>query len=438
MIIIGGGFGGIHAIKGLKNKGFQVVLFDRQNYHSFQPLLYQVATAGLHPEAIVAPLRTVFRGHEDFHFRLCDVSAIDPDRKIVFTPSGELAFDYLIISAGSRPNYFGNEEIEANVLPLKTVPDAISLRNKFMMMIEKADMTADAADRRRIMSVVLVGGGSTGVEMAGALAELREYVLRKDYPALDLEDMRVFLVEAGDRLLPAMSQKAGKRAKRDLEKIGVTVCLSSAVEAYDGLRLQIKGAEPIFSSTVVWTAGVRSISIEGIKAGWIERGRIVTDRWCRIPEDKSIFVIGDMALMKGGRYPNGLPGVTQGAIQTGTFVGKNLARLHEGYSVKPFNYFNRGDLATIGRRKAVLDLPAGIFIGGRIAWYIWLFIHITYLDSFRNRLLVFSTWLWNYFTYDKGNRLIIDTDRRPQNAGGGPETRQCRLFGFCKRPLVLL
>jgi NADH dehydrogenase len=407
VVVIGGGFGGVNAVKALKNKGFQIVLFDKHNYHTFQPLLYQVATAGLQPDSIAGPLRNIFRKNKDFYFRLFSVSGVDPEQQTVSTPAGNLRYDYLIIGGGMRPNFFGNKQIEENALPMKSIPDALNLRSKFMQALEQADMTVDAAERKKLLNIVLVGGGPTGVELSGALSELRKHVLKKDYPNLDLAEMSIHLVEGVSRLLPTLSEKAGARAKRDLEKMGVEVRLNAMVDSYDGKKLHFKNQDPIETYTVVWTAGVTSASFPGLKPEWLEKGRILVNEFCQLPQARNIYAIGDIALMKTEKYPKGHPGVAQVAIQMGTYLGKNLLSIHQGQQIKPFSYFNKGDLATIGRGKAVLDLPGKIFIGGRIAWYIWLFVHINYLVSFRNKLLVFASWVWNYFMYDKGNRLII-------------------------------
>lgn len=407
VVIIGGGFGGLNVAKHLPKGMFQVVLFDKHNYHTFQPLLYQVATAGLQPDAIASPLRHLFKNLDDFYFRLFKISAIDPEQQIVFTPAGDLHYDYLIIAAGSVSNYYGNDELAQQVLPLKSIPDSLNLRSQLMQVFEKAEMTKDAATRASLLSFVIVGGGPTGVETAGALAELRKKVLPKDYPCINFSEMKIYLVEGMSRLLPPMSQKAGARAQHDLEKMGVKVIVNAMVDSYDGQTLYFKNNDPVQTSTVVWSAGVKSVSIEGIHEQWLEKGRLLTDKFCRVMGTGNIFAVGDIALMKTDKYPKGHPGVAQVAIQMGKFVGKNLARIHKGERVDEFNYFDKGTLATIGRGKAVLDFPGNRYMGGRVAWWIWLFVHINYLISFRNKLMVFASWIWNYFTFDKGNRLII-------------------------------
>lgn len=408
VVIIGGGFGGINAAKKLRKKGFQIVLFDKHNYHTFQPLLYQVATAGLQPDSIAGPLRNIFQGHEDFHFRLFKVIGIDPENKKVITTAGELHFDYLIIAGGTTPNYYGNQQIQQYSIPLKSIPDALNLRSQFMQVLEQAEVTEDPVRRKSLLTFVLVGAGPTGVETAGALAELRKYVLPKDYPSLNLKEMEIHLVEGNNRVLPPMSEKASARAKKDLEKLGVVLHLNTLVDSYDGHTIRFKDRQQIQTSTVVWSAGVMSAAFPGLNNEWLERGRIIVDEHCRVPQAPYIFAVGDIAVMKTEKkYPKGHPGVAQVAIQMGAHVGKNLQKLINGETVRPFKYFDKGTLATIGRGKAVLDWPNGAFMGGRLAWWIWLFVHINYLVSFRNKLLVFASWVWNYFTYDKGNRLII-------------------------------
>jgi NADH dehydrogenase len=420
VVVIGGGFGGLNAVKHLEGQGFQVVLFDKHNYHTFQPLLYQVATAGLPAEAIASPLRQQFQHYKDFYFRLQRVAGIDPSRQIVLTEAGSLRYDYCIIAGGAKPNFFGNKEVEAYALPLKSVPEALNFRSNLLQSLELASITADPARRKAMMSIALVGGGPTGVETAGALAELKRHVLPKDYPMLDLQEMKIYLIEGLPRLLPSMSEKAGARALRDLQKMGVLVNTSAMVQNYDGKTLRFKDGSTIEVHTVIWTAGVTGESFPGLPADWSEKGRILVDEHCRLLHAENIFAIGDIALMKTGAYPKGHPGMAQVAIQMGKYVGKNLKSLYKGKDVAPFKYFDKGSLATIGRGNAVADLPGKHYFGGRPAWWIWLFVHINYLVSFRNKLLVFASWVYNYFTFDKGNRLII----RPYVRKNDPATAQ--------------
>jgi NADH dehydrogenase len=407
VIVIGGGFGGINAVKKLRNKGFQVVLFDKHNYHTFQPLLYQVATAGLEPDSIAGPLRKIFVKYEDFHFRMLKVLSINPDTHSVSTIAGDLSYDYLIIANGTRSNFFGNRQIQKYALPLKFIPDALNLRSQLMQIFERANMATHPDLLKSLLTVVITGGGPTGVETAGALSELRKHILPKDYPGLDFSKMNIYLIEGVDRLLPAMSEQAGARAKKDLEKMGVIIKLKTLVSSYDGETITLKSGEQIKTHTVIWSAGVMGDMIPGLKPEWIEKGRLLTDENCLIKGSSDIFAIGDIALMKTAAYPKGHPGVAQPAIQMGNYIGKYLSDFHKRAPLSPFKYFDKGSLATIGRGKAVADLPGKLHLGGRPAWWIWLFVHINYLISFRNKLLVMANWIWNYFTHDKGNRLII-------------------------------
>jgi len=407
VVIIGAGFGGLHAAQGLPDDKFQVVLFDKHNYHTFQPLLYQVATAGLQADAIAGPLRNLFHRRKDFHFRMLKVLTVDPATNTVSTTAGELKYDYLIIAGGAKTNYFGNANVQKFATPMKTIPDALNLRSQLMQLFEWASMNSDPAIADHLLNVVLIGAGPTGVELAGALSELKKHVLPKDYPRVDFNKMNIYLLDGLDRVLPPMHPKSSARAQRDLEKMGVIIRLKTMVQDYDGETITIKDGEPIKSYCVIWSAGVTGEIMPGIPQEWAEKGRLLTDTNCRIIGSPNIFAIGDIAAMKVEEYPKGHPGVAQPAIQMGKYLAKNLWTIHLQQAVKPFKYFNKGNLATIGRGKAVADLPGDIHLGGRIAWYIWLFVHISFLSTFRNKLLVFVNWVWNLFTFDKGNRLII-------------------------------
>lgn len=406
VVIIGGGFGGLYCANGLRSKDFQVVLFDRRNYHTFQPLLYQVATAGLQADAIVGPLRKIVAEKEDAHFRMLKVLSIDPETKKIHTLAGDLSYDYLVLAGGMKTNFFGNAQFARYTLPLKTIPDALNLRSHLMQMLEWANLTTDVTLRDSLMTIVVVGGGPTGVEMAGALSELKRFVLPKDYPSLDFRKLKLYLVEGSGRVLSAFSEDSSRKTVLVLKKIGIELRYSF-VSSYDGQLVTLSDGEQISSHTVIWSAGVMGNVIEGIKKEWTERGRILTDEHCRVIGTQDIFAIGDLALMKTKDYPSGHPGVAQVAIQMGKYLSKNLTSIFQGQDVKPFHYVNKGALATIGRGKAVANLPGGVKLYGLLAWFIWLLVHITFLVSFRNRILVMTNWIWNYLTYDKGNRLII-------------------------------
>ncbi|GAB3798454.1 NAD(P)/FAD-dependent oxidoreductase [Spirosoma humi] len=407
VVIIGGGFGGMNLAKSLRNTGVQVVLFDKQNYNGFWPLLYQVATAGLEPDAIAEPFRKMFDGFEDFHYRMVRVNKIDPTAKTVTTLIGELHYDYLVIASGTKSNFFGNEQIKKYSFPLKTIPEALNVRSQFLQCFEQASVTTDPAERESLLTFVIAGAGPTGVEMAGSLAEMRKHVLPNDYPGLDFSQMRIYIVEGLGKVLPPMSDEAGQKAKRYLEDLGVIIKLNTLVESYDGETVTFKGGEQIKTQTLVWGAGVTGAMIDGIPAESTERGRILVDPINRVQGLSNVFAIGDIAFMKLEDYPKGHPGVAQPAIQQGEHLAKNLRRLLKNEPTEPFKYFDKGSLAIVGRSRAVADLPGNIHLGGFIAWIAWLFVHIWYLVGFRSKLVVFSNWVYRLFTYERGTRIII-------------------------------
>ncbi|SOD96150.1 NAD(P)/FAD-dependent oxidoreductase [Spirosoma fluviale] len=407
VVIIGGGFGGMNLAKSLRNTDVQVVLMDKQNYNGFWPLLYQVATAGLEPDAIAEPFRKMFDGFEDFHYRMVRVNKIDPATKTVTTLIGDLHYDYLIIASGTKSNFFGNKDIQKYSFPLKTIPEALNVRSQFLQCFEQASVTTDPAERESLLTFVIAGAGPTGVEMAGSLAEMRKHVLPSDYPGLDFSQMQIYIVEGLGKVLPPMSEEAGKKAQRYLEDLGVIIKLNTLVEGYDGETVTFKGGEKIRTQTLVWGAGVTGALIDGIPAESVERGRILVDPINRVQGLTNVFAIGDIALMKLEDYPKGHPGVAQPAIQQGEHLAKNIRRLMKNEPTEPFKYFDKGSLAIVGRSRAVADLPGNIHLGGFVAWMAWLFVHIWYLVGFRSKLVVFSNWVYRLFTYERGTRIII-------------------------------
>jgi NADH:ubiquinone reductase (H+-translocating) len=408
VVIIGGGFGGVNLARKLPGKDFQVVMFNKQNYHGFWPLLYQVATAGLEPDSIAEPLRKMFdEDYEDFHFRPIRVNHINPETKTITTLIGDLRYDYLVIATGTKPNYFGNEQIKKYSFPLKQIPDALNLRSQLLQSFELANMTKDPEKRQSMLNIVIVGGGPTGVEMAGSLAEMRKHVLPGDYPGMDFSKMNIYLVEGLDRVLPPMSPESSERTRKYLESMGIIIKLKTLVESYDGEVVTFKGGEQIRSQTLVWAAGVAGAVIEGMPAESVERGKYLVNQFNQVKGFTDVFAIGDIAAMKSEKYPNGHPGVAQPAIQQGLHLAKNLRRLLRGETYEPFEYFDKGSLAIIGRNRAVADLPGNLKLGGFVAWMAWLFVHIYYLIGFRNKLVVISNWIYRFFTYERGTRLII-------------------------------
>jgi NADH dehydrogenase len=408
IIVIGGGFGGLEVIKGLKNLHAQVVLFDKHNHHTFQPLLYQVATSGLETNSIVAPFRKLFGKQNDFYFRLGEVIKINPQENFIETSIGGVKYDYLVIATGAVTNFYGMTEVEKNSSSMKNIVDATKLRNKIIRNLEYALLTGDEEVMNSLMDFVIVGGGPTGVELAGALTELKKNVFPKDYKELDMRQMDIHLVEASSRLLNGMSDPAGKKALEFLQKMGVKVHLNAAVKSYDGYEITLSNNEKLISRTLIWAAGVKGNPTDGINSEVISRGnRILVDQFNRVKGYENIFAIGDVALMEGDeKYPKGHPQMAPPAQQQGRLLAKNLRNLINKKPLKPFSYFDKGSMATIGRNKAVVDMK-GIRFQGMFAWYVWMFVHLMSIVGFRNKVFTFFSWMWNYFSYDRSNRLII-------------------------------
>jgi NADH dehydrogenase len=406
VVIIGGGFGGIQMVKNLRRKRFQVVLIDRHNYHTFQPLLYQVATAGLEPDSIAEPLRKALENDRDFFFRMAALERIEPESRIIHTNIGYLEYDFLIIASGSVTNYFGNEEIKKNTFPLKQIPQALDLRSHILQNFEKAVLLKETDHQLQFMNFVIVGGGPTGVEIAGALGELKKSVLPKDYPELDLSKMKIILIEGKDNLLVGMDSSLGEKAIKYLKKFDVEVKLDSILKSYDGNTAILSDGSSIETQTVIWAAGVNGNIPKGLSEESVERSRLLVDEYNKVIGYHDIYAIGDIAFMKTDKNPHGHPMLAQVAMQQGKLLAKNLYRLGKGKSLTPFEYKDLGSMATIGRNKAVVQLP-GLKFGGLFAWIIWMFVHLFSIIGFRNKLVVFSNWVWNYFTYDRGIRLII-------------------------------
>lgn len=408
VVIIGGGFAGIALAKKLSRQEFQVVLMDKNNYHTFQPLLYQVSTGGLEPDSIAYPIRKVLQGYPNFYFRLTEVIKIDPENNFVHTTIGDLRFDYLIVATGTQTNFFGNESIATNSMAMKTIPQSLNLRSLILENFEQALLTDDLHEREALMNFVIVGGGPTGVELAGALAEIKKGILPKDYPDLDTRRAQINLVQGADRLLPAMSEIASKKAEDFLEKLGVNVWKSIRVTSYDG-KEATTNKETIFeTATLIWAAGVQAVRIKGLDGEKMlsKSKRLVVNEFNQVNGYEHIFAIGDVAEMASEDYPRGHPMMAQPAIQQGEKLGENLIRLQKGKPLQAFVYKDKGSMATIGRNKAVADLPNFKF-QGVFAWFVWMFVHLYFLIGFRNRLVVFINWVYNYIKFDREARLII-------------------------------
>ncbi len=408
VVIIGGGFAGINLAKSLRKSDFQIVMIDRQNYHAFQPLLYQVSTAGLEPDSIAYPIRKILKRLKDFHFRMATVREIDPEHKLIITDIGDLEYDYLVIATGTRTNYFGNRAVEENAMPMKSVPQALNIRSLILQNFERADRCDDLAERKALLNFTIVGGGPTGVELAGAFAELKKHVFPKDYKHLNIEEMEIHLFEGANRVLPPMSELASSKSLEFLEKLGVKVHLETLVEDYDGDTVTMSNGQKMRTRNFIWTAGVTGASIPGVRSDSVHErlNRYRVNRFNQVMGHPEIFAIGDIAYMETESFPNGHPQVAQPAIQQGKLLSKNLRLLESGKPLTPFKYNDKGNMATIGRNKAVVDLPKLSF-GGFFAWFIWMFIHLMSLVGFRNRVIVFFNWVYNYINYDRAARLIV-------------------------------
>ncbi len=408
IVIIGGGFAGISLAKRLRNKNVQVVLLDKHNYHNFQPLMYQVATGGLEPDSIAYPIRKIVQEYKDFYFRLAEVRDIDAENNTIYSDIGELKFDYLVIATGSKTNYFGNKEIERNSMAMKTIPQSLNIRSLILENFEQALLTNDIDERHSLMNFVLVGGGPTGVELAGALAEMKKAILPKDYPDLDVRKMEINLIQGSNRVLDSMSENASEKAEKFLLDLGVSIWKNVRVTGYDGKTVTTNSDLSFDSATVIWTAGVQGALPHGLKADSFIKNvnRIKVNQYNQVEGYDNLFAIGDIAVMSSEEYPHGHPMMAQPAMQQGRLLAENLVRLIGKKELKPFVYKDKGSMATIGRNKAVVDLPKFKF-SGVFAWFVWMFVHLFSLIGFKNKAVVFLNWVYNYIRFDREARLIM-------------------------------
>lgn len=418
VVIIGAGFGGLELIKELRHSEIEIVVFDKHNYHTFQPLLYQVATGGLEPASIAFPYRKHFKKFRNLIFRMAEVTRVDPSASVIYTNLGHLSFDYLVIASGSKTNFFGLDDVRANGFGMKEIPESLNLRSLILQNFEKALIVTDPEHKDFLMHFVVVGGGPTGVEMCGALSELKRFVLPNDYPELDIRRMEIHLVEAGPELLGGMSKGSSQKAFDFLKKMGVRVWLNSQVTGYDGSVVTLKSGKRIKSRTVLWAAGVEGNLPEGFEGNTGRGKRIITDDLNKVGPYNNIFAIGDVALIQSETAPKGHPMVAQVAIQQGRRLGKNIRRILKGKEPVPFRYKDKGSMATVGRNKAVVDLPY-FHTQGSFAWFIWMFIHLLSLVGIRNKLVVLIDWFWNYISYDRALRLIIRPFKPENNSTVG-------------------
>ena len=410
VVIVGGGLGGLRLAEDLYGSGMQVVLIDKNNFHQFPPLIYQIASAGIDPSSISFPFRQIFRKRKDFYFRMAEARMVDTEKKILQTSIGKIDYDYLVLAAGATTNFFGNKNIEEWAIPMKTVPEAMGLRNALLSNFERALTCATEEERQELLNVVIVGGGATGVEIAGALSEMKRYVIPYDYPDMDSSLMHIYLIEAGDRLLAGLSQESSQKAYEFLKSMGVDIQFGKMVTDYRDHKVIMKDGTEIPTRTFLWVSGIRANAMPGINESHLGRGfRFKVDEYNRIPGVEDVFVIGDQCLQTSdAAYPNGHPQVAQVAIQQAKNLAKNLKRIDKGSDnsqLTPFRYKNLGSMATIGRNKAVVEI--GKFRSqGFFAWVLWLVVHLRSILGVKNKVMVLLNWLWKYVSYNDSIRMI--------------------------------
>ena len=407
VVIAGCGFAGLKLAKSLKNSGFQVVIIDKYNYHQFQPLFYQVATAGLEPSSISFPLRKIFQNYKDFYIRVAEVQRIDPDVSQLWTTSGIVRYDYLVLANGAGNYFVGMKNMEKRSLPMKSVSEALSLRNALLKNFEDALAFRTDAEREGFLNLVIVGSGPSGVEISGALADMKKYVIPRDYFELDQSKIHIHLIEAGDRLLPSMSWKSSAKSREFLVRLGVQIHLNSQVKDYDGKNVIMADGSAIRSNLVIWTAGISAVRIPGLADKcYAPNNRTLVDPFSKVTGYDKIYAIGDMAMMVSEDFPKGHPQVAPVALQQASLLAANLKRVSRKQSPVPFVYKDKGTMATIGRNLAVVDLPY-VHFHGTFAWFVWMFVHLMSILTIKNRILIFYNWFWNYITYDQSLRLIL-------------------------------
>lgn len=408
VVIVGGGFGGLKLANALRKTGMQVVLVDKNNFHQFPPLIYQVASSGIEPSSISFPFRKIFRKRKNFYFRMAEARSIFHDKKILQTSIGKIEYDYLVLAAGTTTNFFGNKHLEEEAMPMKTLPEAMGLRNALLGNLERSITCATEQERNELQNIVIVGGGATGVEIAGVLSEMKKYVLPADYPDMDSSQLNIFLIEAAGRLLGGMSPESSAAAEQFLRNMGVNVCLHKKVTDYRDHKVIFEDGMEIPTRTFIWVSGVKAVSIGNIPAECMGRGgRLKVDAYNRVEGLKDVFAIGDQCIMTADKdYPYGHPQLAQVAIQQGKLLAENLKRIEKKKPLKAFHYKNLGSMATVGRNRAVAEFKK-VKTQGWIAWILWLVVHLRSILGVRNRISVMLNWMYNYFTYDQSLRIII-------------------------------
>ena len=412
VVVVGGGLGGLKLVSSLRDTEFQVVLVDKNNYNQFPPLIYQVASAGLEPSNISFPFRRLFQGWKNFFFRMAEVQHIDTEEKAIKTSIGTIHYDDLVLAAGATTNFFGNKNIEASALPMKSVSESMRLRNTILQNLERAETEDNEARKQALMNIAIVGGGPSGVEIAGVLAEMKQTILPRDYPDLDTSCMHIYLINATPRLLGAMSERSSREAEKALKELGVKVMTNCMVTDYVDKELVLKDGQRISAETVIWVSGIKANNIDGIPTESIgHAGRILVDRFNRVKGLKDVYAIGDQCIVEGDEAcPYGHPQLAQVAIQQAKTLAKNLIRQEKGETEQPFSYHNLGTMATIGRKKAVVEIGKLKF-GGFFAWLLWLIVHLRSILGVKNKTIVFLNWMWSYMNYKQSLRLILKAKR---------------------------
>ena len=413
IVIIGCGFAGLRLAKDLADAPVQVVVIDRNNYHNFQPLLYQVATGALEADSIAYPIRKIFAGQHNFFYRMADVQRVDAERNTVVTNIGEIRYDHLVLATGSLTNFFGLDSIEQNAMQIKSIPNALNLRSYLFQNFEKALLTDDPAQRQALLNVVVVGGGPTGVEICGSLAEMRKDVLPQDYPELDLKQMEIYLIESGAEVLGPMSKDSQEQGKKYLENMGIHLRLNTHAQRFEAGKIYYSETEFIRTENLIWAAGVNGAAVEGLPEMVVARNkRINVDTQNRVLGLANVYAIGDVANLATEEMPRGYPMLAPVAIQQAEQLADNFQRLLRGETLKPFKYVNKGSMAIVGRNRAVVDLPGNTHFGGFFGWLTWLFVHLMTLVGFRNKVVTLISWGISYFSSDKALRLIIRPYKR--------------------------
>ncbi|HLF46008.1 MAG TPA: NAD(P)/FAD-dependent oxidoreductase [Chitinophagaceae bacterium] len=414
VVIAGAGFAGLTLAKKLSSKYFQVVLIDKNNYHQFQPLLYQVATGGLEPSSISFPLRKIFQQKRNLFIRMTQVTAVSPETKTVHTQIGDLAYDYLVLAQGATTNFYNNNRLQQYAYSMKSVAEALLLRNTLLQNYEMAINASNKAQQASYLNVVIVGGGPTGVELAGAIAEMKRKILPKDYAEINFGQMHIYLLEAAPRLLNSMSAQSGNTVVEYLNRLGVEVQVNTAVTDYDGETVSLSNGKTIHSRCLIWAAGVQAVFIPGLPADVVAAGnRLLVDKNNSVKNLQDVYAIGDLALMPDELYPKGHPQVAQVAIQQAKLLAKNLVRIQTGKPRIDFSYHDKGSLATVGRNLALAEIGK-LKLKGFVAWFVWMLVHLMSIIGIKNRLFVLINWMWQYFTYDQSLRLIIKPAVKPK------------------------